>query len=89
MSMKSVAVDVETMGHAYTLSTRTEIVLSVGAFQSHQLLMVSGVGPAATLKTNGIPPRGRLARCGTQHAGSYHLHLFLLGKCYHTVGSAE
>lgn len=33
----------------YVLTARTEIVLSAGAFQSPQLLMVSGVGPAATL----------------------------------------
>ncbi|KAJ5202853.1 Glucose-methanol-choline oxidoreductase C-terminal [Penicillium cf. viridicatum] len=43
------------MDDAYTLSARKEIVLSVGPFQSPWLLMVSGVGPAATLKTNGIP----------------------------------
>ncbi|KAJ5972442.1 Glucose-methanol-choline oxidoreductase [Penicillium vulpinum] len=52
---RAVGVDVETMGHAYTLSARKEIVLSAGAFQSPQLLMVSGVGPAATLKAHGIP----------------------------------
>lgn len=38
----------------YVLSARSEIILSAGAFQSPQLLMVSGVGPAATLKKYGI-----------------------------------
>ncbi|KAJ5506045.1 Glucose-methanol-choline oxidoreductase C-terminal [Penicillium expansum] len=52
---RAVGVDVETMGRAYTLSARKEIVLSAGAFQSPQLLMVSGVGPAATLKAHNIP----------------------------------
>ncbi|KAG0160217.1 hypothetical protein PDIDSM_7744 [Penicillium digitatum] len=51
----AVGFDVETMGYAYTLSARKEIVLSVGPFQSPRFLMVSGVGPAVTLKAHGIP----------------------------------
>ena len=38
-----------------TLSARREVILSAGAFQSPQLFMVSGVGPAATLNQFGIP----------------------------------
>ncbi|KAK3380729.1 hypothetical protein B0T24DRAFT_199934 [Lasiosphaeria ovina] len=34
---------------AFTLSARKEVILSAGVIQSPQLLMVSGVGPAATL----------------------------------------
>jgi choline dehydrogenase len=52
---RAVGVNVEIMGHAYTLSARKEIVLSAGAFQSPQLLMVSGIGPATTLRAHGIP----------------------------------
>jgi choline dehydrogenase len=37
------------------LTARKEVVLSAGAFQSPQLLMVSGIGPAATLRKFGIP----------------------------------
>ena len=33
----------------YTLSARKEVIVSAGVFQSPQLLMVSGVGPKATL----------------------------------------
>lgn len=39
----------------YTLSATKEVILSAGAFQSPQLLMVSGVGPRKTLEKYGIP----------------------------------
>ncbi|KAI9785088.1 MAG: hypothetical protein M1816_000499, partial [Peltula sp. TS41687] len=52
---KARGVQVNTDGVAYTLSARKEIVLSAGAFQSPQLLMVSGVGPAASLRKHRIP----------------------------------
>jgi choline dehydrogenase len=39
----------------YVLSAFKEVVLSAGAFQPPQLLMVSGIGPAAPLREQGIP----------------------------------
>lgn len=38
----------------YTLTARKEVIISAGAFQSPQLLMVSGVGPRTTLEKYGI-----------------------------------
>lgn len=38
----------------YVLSARKEVVVSAGAFQSPQLLMVSGIGPAAELQKQNI-----------------------------------
>ena len=39
----------------YTLRATREVILSAGAFQSPQLLMVSGVGPEETLQRLSIP----------------------------------
>ena len=39
----------------YTLAAKREVVVCAGAFQSPQLLMVSGIGPSETLSRHGIP----------------------------------
>lgn len=41
--------------HVFTLKARKEIIISAGAFQSPQLLMVSGIGPKETLQSLNIP----------------------------------
>ncbi|KAL8799140.1 MAG: hypothetical protein Q9182_006115 [Xanthomendoza sp. 2 TL-2023] len=45
----------KTHGGDYVLSARREVIVSAGAFQSPQLLMVSGIGPRKTLGGLGIP----------------------------------
>lgn len=52
---RAVAVLVEASSETYTLNVRKEIILSAGAFQSPQLLMVSGIGPKEVLKRYSIP----------------------------------
>lgn len=42
------------LGNTFTLSASKEVIISAGAFQSPQLLMVSGVGPADELKEHDI-----------------------------------
>ncbi|MGO4391311.1 GMC family oxidoreductase [Variovorax sp. M-6] len=42
-------------GIARRVSARREVLLSAGALQSPQVLMLSGIGPAATLQRHGIP----------------------------------
>ncbi|MDF3882206.1 GMC family oxidoreductase [Cupriavidus basilensis] len=52
---RAVGVVIERDGQQLTLHARREIILSGGTFGSPQLLMTSGVGPAAHLKAHGIP----------------------------------
>ncbi|KAF1813682.1 alcohol oxidase [Eremomyces bilateralis CBS 781.70] len=47
-------VKVDTFGVGYTIKAKKEVIVSAGAFQSPQLLMVSGIGPQATLQSKGI-----------------------------------
>jgi len=52
---KAVGVQVDSQGLSYVLSANKEVITSAGAFQSPQLLMVSGIGPATTLQKHQIP----------------------------------
>lgn len=52
---KASGVVVDTQGDQYVLTASKEVIVSAGAFASPQLLMVSGVGPAAHLEKLGIP----------------------------------
>jgi len=48
----------------FTIRARREVILCAGAFQSPQLLMLSGVGPGDELQRHGIPVRHHLAGVG-------------------------
>ena len=51
---RATGVEVKTGILTYTLNARHEVILSAGVFQSPQLLMVSGIGPADVLEQHGI-----------------------------------
>lgn len=51
---KATGVEVDTGGLQYVLNAKQEVIVSAGSFQSPQLLMVSGVGPAESLHRHGI-----------------------------------
>ncbi|KAL9579654.1 MAG: hypothetical protein Q9212_004981 [Teloschistes hypoglaucus] len=57
-------VSVTTNGVPYTISANKEVILSAGVFHSPQLLMVSGIGPRATLEKFSIPVLSDLAGVG-------------------------
>lgn len=46
---------VTSAGKNFTITARKEVILSAGAFQSPQILMLSGVGPKDTLQQYDIP----------------------------------
>ncbi|KAL4976238.1 hypothetical protein BDW66DRAFT_159801 [Aspergillus desertorum] len=58
------SVDVRSSAGRFTLRARREIIVSAGALQSPQLLMVSGIGPRETLERHGIPVVKELAGVG-------------------------
>ncbi|GKZ21983.1 hypothetical protein AbraCBS73388_007913 [Aspergillus brasiliensis] len=51
---RATGVEVRTGDLVYILQATREVIVSAGAFQSPQLLMVSGVGPASVLEEHGI-----------------------------------
>lgn len=51
---EAVGVECSTAGKQFTLRARREVILSAGALQSPQLLMVSGIGPKEMLEKFGI-----------------------------------
>ncbi|KAJ0311602.1 hypothetical protein Brms1b_008192 [Colletotrichum noveboracense] len=57
-------VEVKSLGVGYTIHASKEVIVSAGAFQSPQLLMVSGIGPAVTLAENNIPLQVNLPGVG-------------------------
>lgn len=50
----AVGVEVELDGQVQTIRADREVILSAGAYQSPQLLMLSGIGPADDLRAHGI-----------------------------------
>lgn len=52
---KATGVLVDTQGKKFTLTATKEVIISAGVFGSPHLLLVSGVGPAATLEEFEIP----------------------------------
>ena len=52
---KATGVVIDFGGEPFLLSAKNEVIVSAGAFQSPQLLIISGVGPASTLQAYNIP----------------------------------
>ncbi|KAL8800199.1 MAG: hypothetical protein Q9200_007325 [Gallowayella weberi] len=54
-------------GTTFTLQARFEVIVSAGTFQSPQILMLSGIGPADTLAKYKIPVRINLPGVGSNY----------------------
>lgn len=65
---RAVGVEYRQGGQTHTLRAAREVLLCAGAFQSPQLLMLSGIGPAHHLREHGIPVVHELPGVGQ------HLH---------------
>lgn len=61
---KATGVKVKTLLLSFTLKATKEVIVSAGAFQSPQLLMVSGVGPSDQLQKLKIPVVANLPGVG-------------------------
>ncbi len=68
---RAVGVTVEAAGGKRRLTARREVILTAGAIQSPQLLMLSGVGDQAQLRGAGIEVKHHLPGVGE----NYHDHL--------------
>jgi choline dehydrogenase len=55
--VRATGVAVDHMGDRHTIVAEREVVLCCGAYQSPQLLMLSGIGPPDHLRSVGIRPR--------------------------------
>ncbi|RDW56949.1 putative choline dehydrogenase [Coleophoma crateriformis] len=61
---KATGVLARSLGVNFTINVNKEVIMSAGAFQSPQLLMLSGIGPAATLQKFNIPVLSNLTGVG-------------------------
>lgn len=61
---RATGVSYKQKGADHTVTAKREVILCGGAFNSPQLLMLSGVGPADTLKQHNIPVVQELAGVG-------------------------
>lgn len=61
---RAVGVEFSKLGRARVIRARREVIVSAGAINSPQILMLSGIGPAAHLQEMGIAPVLDLAGVG-------------------------
>jgi choline dehydrogenase len=76
---RAASVDYVRGGMSHTVRARAEVIVAAGALQSPQLLQLSGIGPAALLRSFGIPVVRDLPGVGENLQD--HLQLRLLYRC--------
>jgi choline dehydrogenase len=65
----------DSVAETRTVLARREVILSAGAFNMPQLLMLSGIGPKEGLERRGIEPRQRLNGVGANLQDRYEVGL--------------
>jgi choline dehydrogenase len=76
---RAVGIEYQQGGRARTIRAKRGVVLSAGALQSPQLLMLSGIGPAAHLRDHNIPVTHDLPGVGQNLQD--HLQIRLYYRC--------
>jgi choline dehydrogenase-like flavoprotein len=82
---RAVGVEIQEGAARRTLQARREVLLSAGALQSPQLLMLSGIGPGAHLQAFGLPVLHDLPGVGEHlHDHVSATHVFDAPRCTDT-----
>ncbi|PXX59613.1 Choline dehydrogenase [Pseudomonas sp. LAMO17WK12:I10] len=76
---RACGVEVSQDGAVFQLQARREVILSAGAINSPQLLLLSGIGPAEELARHGIAQRHELP--GVGHNLQDHQDVVLMYRC--------
>lgn len=76
---RACGVEVSQEGAVFQLQARREVILSAGAINSPQVLLLSGIGPAAELERHGIAQRHELP--GVGHNLQDHQDVVLMYRC--------
>lgn len=74
-------------GEIHEAYARVEVVLSLGALQTPQLLQVSGIGPAALLRENGVEPVHDLPGVGENLIDHVHAGVTCRSTSGHTINA--
>ncbi len=76
---RAVGVEIQSGGQTKTITARKEVILAASSINSPKLLMLSGIGPADHLKSNGIDVVAD--RSGVGQNLQDHLELYVQQEC--------
>lgn len=74
---RAIGVTWSTNGRSYSANARREVILCAGTLQSPQILQLSGIGPSAILKEQGIRVRVDSPEVGENLQDHYQIRLLL------------
>ena len=77
---RATGVEYEARGVKYTAQANAEVIVAAGAFNSPQLLQLSGLGPAELLRGHGVPVIADLPSVGAELSDHYFTRIILRAK---------